>query len=133
LSGKQPFGYLDRLRENLEVLDEAIANARKQSKLKAKNEKALALQYSKLLRDLVVERNVTLTAIKGVLLGRSEVGTVNEPNDVYISNEQIEFERAFHNQLKPWTVQDLELECEDCGKSSQGVTSYQFPAPGKWA
>lgn len=134
MTDSKPFGYLDRLRENLEVLDEAVANARKQSKPKGKSEKALALQYGKLVRDLIQERNVTLTALKSHLLGRSEVGTPNEPNDVYGANEQVEFEREFHKQLKPWTIKDLELECEDCAKSSQEVTNYRFPDPsGRWA
>jgi len=129
-------GYLDRLRENLEVLDEAIANARKMSKPKGKSEKALALQYGKLVRDLVDQRNVTLTAIKAHLLGRDETGAVNEPQDSYRANEQIEFERYFHDMLSPWTEDHVKLECEDCGVKSEDVSnrhiSHPYPKPDEY-
>jgi hypothetical protein len=60
--------------------------------------------------------------VKGHLLGRSEVGTIREPDDVYEGNPEVEFERAFQSLLtKPWSKKDLELECEDCGVESEEV------------
>jgi hypothetical protein len=56
------------MRENLETLDEQIANARVMSKRKGKD--ANALQWTKTLRDLVELRNETLEKIKGHVLGR---------------------------------------------------------------
>jgi hypothetical protein len=88
-------GYLDHLPENLEVLDEAIANARKMSKPKGKGNKAAALQWAKTLRDLVELRNTTLANIKAHLLGRDETGATNEPGDVYAGNVQVEYEERF--------------------------------------
>jgi len=65
LTGKKPLnGYLDRLRENIEVLDEQIENARKMSKPNKKGDRRAALQSAKILRDLVELRNETLDKIK---------------------------------------------------------------------
>ena len=123
-------GHLDRLRENLEVLDEAIANARKMSKPGNKGtDKAAALQWTKTLRDLVEVRNTTLLNIKSHLLGRDETGTPNEPQDVYDEDgsPQVEYERYFRTQLAPWTLQDLKLKCEDCSVESEETTTRHFP------
>jgi hypothetical protein len=120
-------GYLDRLRGNLEVLDEAIANARKMSKPARKGaDKAAALQWAKTLRDLVELRSTTLDRIKGHLLGRNETGAIKEPENAWDKNPQIMFERYFKSQLSPWTEQDLKLECEDCGLESEDVFSRSF-------
>lgn len=119
-------GYLDRLRENVEVLDEAIANARVMSKKNGKD--ANALQWTKTLRDLVELRNATLASIKVHLLGRHETGSMNEPGDVYAGNEEVEFERAFQRFLSPWTLDDLKLRCEDCGQVSDNVSNRIFDA-----
>jgi len=121
------------LRENVLVLDEQIAVARKMSKPKGKADKALALQWAKTLRDLVELRNTTLGNIKMHLLGRAETGAATEPPDAYSENTQVEFERYFRNQLSPWTQDDLKLECEDCGLKSEGVSnrhfSHSYPEP----
>jgi len=120
-------GYLDRLRENLEALDEQIANAREMSKVKTKGQdKAVALQYVKTLRDLVELRDKTLLHIKAHLLGRDETGVVNEPSDAYNGNQEVEFERAFKTFMAPWTAEDLKLKCIDCGLESEEVTNRRF-------
>jgi len=125
LTGKKLNGYLDHLRENLETLDEQIVNARKMSKKKGKDSNAL--QWAKTLRDLVELRNTTLANIKAHLLGRDETGATNEPDDVYVGNPQVEYERYFRKLLSPWTQQDLKLKCEDCGVESEDTTNRHFP------
>lgn len=125
MTGKKTNGYLDRLRENLDVLDESIAKARTMSKSKKKGDNPL--QWTKTLRDLIELRNTTLGNIKVHLLGRDETGTANEPEDSWDENPQIMFERYFKSQLSPWTEQDLELECEDCKVSSDEVSNRHFP------
>ena len=117
-------GYLDRLRENLDVLDEQIEHAREMSKTKD----ASALQWAKTLRDLVELRNTTLEKIKGHLLGRGESGVVKEPPDCWDDDSQIMFERWFKSQIKSWT--DLKLTCKDCGKSSEQVSTRLFSHVG---
>ena len=120
-------GYLDRLRENLETLDEQIANARKMSKPGRKGaDKAAALQWAKTLRDLVELRNTTLVNIKTHLLGRDETGSPNEPDDIWHDNSEVEYERYFRSVLTPWTQQHLKLKCEDCGKESEEVSTREF-------
>ena len=118
-------GYLDRLRENLETLDEQIVNARKMSEKKGKDSNAL--QWAKVLRDLVELRDTTLANIKAHLLGRDETGVTNEPADVYARNSQVEYERYFRSLLSPWDQQDLKLKCEDCGKENEEVSTREFP------
>jgi hypothetical protein len=118
-------GYLDHLRENLETLDEQIVNARKMSKKRGKDSNAL--QWAKTLRDLVELRETTLANIKVHMLGRDETGAATEPADYYSGNSEVMFERDFKAVLKPWTQQDLKLECEDCGKESEEVSTRQFP------
>jgi hypothetical protein len=122
-------GHLSRLAENLEVLDEAIATARKMSKPAGRKavDKAAALQWTKTLRDLVEVRNSTLLNIKAHLLGRDETGTPNEPADVYDegSRPQVEYERYFRSELAPWSLQDLKLKCQDCGVESEDVSGRQ--------
>ena len=119
-------GYLDRLRENLVTLDEQIENARVMSKAKKGESKAIALQYSKTLRDLLELRDKTLLNIKAHLLGRDETGAVNEPSDVYNGNEEVEFERTFKTFMAPWTAEDLKLKCTDCGLESEEVTARRI-------
>jgi len=115
-------GYLDRLRENIEALDEAIATAKRMSKREDKS----ALQWTKTLRDLVELRNSTLERIKVHLLGRDETGAPTEPPDHYDGNELVEFERDFQNFLSPWTQDDLKLKCRDCGKSGEEVSERRI-------
>jgi hypothetical protein len=120
-------GYLDHLRENLEILDEQIENAREMSKSKDKG--ANALQWVKVLRDLIDLRNVTLDKIKAHLLGRDETGTVEEPMETYSSDNHplTLFERKVHDFLAdPWTVADLKIECEKCGKDEETTKTRTF-------
>jgi hypothetical protein len=124
LTGKKLNGYLDHLRENLETLDEQIVNARKMSKKKGKDSNAL--QWAKVLRDLVELRDTTLGNIKAHLLGRDETGATNEPDDVYVGHPQVEYERYFRSLLSPWTQQDLKLKCQDCDKESEEVSTHDF-------
>ena len=120
-------GYLDRLGENLDVLDESIANARAMSKAKKSGDSRTALQWAKTLRDLVELRDRTLTNFKAHILGRDETGTVTEPPDFYDSDPEVMFERDFKRFLAPWTRDDLKLECEDCGLVSEQVSPHYFP------
>ena len=128
LTGKKLIhGYLDRHRENLDTLDEQIANARKMSKPGRKGaDKVAALQWAKTLRDLVELRNTTLEKIKAHMLGRDETGSVTEPADFYDGNSEVMFERDFRGLLAPWTREHLKLKCEDCGAESEGVISRSF-------
>jgi hypothetical protein len=119
-------GYLDRLRENVEALDEAIETARANSKGKKGSDSRTALQWAKTLRDLVEVRNTTLSNIKIHLLGRDETGAATEPPDHYNSNEQVMFEREFQTFLAPWTREDLKLECQDCSVSSEEVEEQEI-------
>ena len=118
-------GYLDRLRENLVTLDSQIENARVLSKAK-KGDKAVTLQYSKTLRDLVELRDKTLLNIKAHLLGRDETGTVNEPSGTYYGNQEVEFERVFQTFMAPWHKEDLKLKCADCSKESEEVSTRRI-------
>jgi hypothetical protein len=119
LTGKKPLnGYLDHLRENVEVLDEQIENARRMSKQKDPT----ALQWAKTLRDLVELRNTTLEKIKLHLLGRDpSYGWPTEPPSQYDNDPEIMFERDFRSFLAPWKESDLKLECEECHKSREDV------------
>jgi len=110
----KPFVFLDRMRENVLVLDEQIANA---------------LQWTKTLRDLIELRNVQLDKIKAHLLGRDETGAVIEPENYWDENQQVEFERYFKNQLSPWSLEDLKLECEGCHVKSEDVSNRYFSHP----
>ena len=113
------------MRENLETLDEQIVNARVMSKKKDTN----ALQWAKTLRDLIELRNATLDKIKAHILGRDETGAPNEPDAIYDYNDQVEFERLFKNQLTPWTLEDLKLECVDYHVKSEDVSNRYFSHP----
>jgi len=116
-------GYLDRLRENVEALDEAIETARAESKAKKGSDSRTRLQWAKTLRDLVELRNQTLINIKAHLLGRDETGAPIEPNNMYKEGySQTMFERAFNGLLlSPWTRDKLEIQCEDCNEESEDV------------
>jgi hypothetical protein len=118
--GRSLHGFLDRLRENLEALDEQVCLARKNSKGKG------GLQWAKLTRDLIEQRNLTLDRIKAHLLGRTEVGNIKEPEDYYGSNPEVEFERTFQIFLSQWTRKDLKLPCTECQKASEDVTQRRL-------
>ncbi|MGA2628230.1 MAG: hypothetical protein ABSF63_14355 [Candidatus Bathyarchaeia archaeon] len=119
-------GYLDRMRVSLAALDESIEDVRKGPKGEKLAEKRARV---KLLRDMIELQNQTLTAIKTHLLGRDETGAPNEPPDTYSGNDQVVFERYFHNMLSPWTEDHLKLECEDCGLFSEEVSNHTFMHP----
>jgi len=123
LTGKKLNGYLDRLRENVATLDETLALARKMGKSKKAGDRPAAIQALKLIRDLAEVRNATLLSIKAHILGRDETGSVKEPANVYSGNAEVMFERDFKRLLEPWTLEDLKLECEDCGVTSEKVST----------
>ncbi len=50
---------------------------------------------------------------------------MNEPNDIWENNSEMEFERSFKRMLSPWTQKDLELKCEKCGVESEDVTTRE--------
>ena len=129
LTDKKLNGWSDRLRGNLEALDEQIENARTMSKPKRKEDHHTALQWAKMLRDLIELRNATLANVKAHLLGRDETGLPTEPEDYYQGNSShVQFERDFQTFfLAPWHASDLKLQCEDCGKESEEVSARQFP------
>ena len=114
--GRALCGFLDRLRENLEVLDEQVALARRNSMGEG------GLQWAKLTRDLIEERNLTLDRVKAHLLGRTEVGIIKEPEDYYRGHTEVEFERTFQRFLAPWTTKDMKLRCGECQQESEDVT-----------
>jgi hypothetical protein len=116
------------LRENLEAVDEQIENARVMSGKKPRKgaNSREALQWAKILRDLVEVRNQTLTEIKAHLLGRDQTGAITQPSDHYTGNPEIMFERDFQKFLNPWRQSDLNLECEDCGVENQEVETRRF-------
>ena len=122
-------GFLDRLRENLEVLDEQISEARKMSKSGRRRKDPASLQWTKTLRDLVQLRNETLDKIKAHMLGRDETGVVMEPPDHYDGQPEISFERDFSKLLAPWSKADLKLECQDCKANSEAVSTRVFDHP----
>jgi hypothetical protein len=119
-------GYLDLMRKNIHRLDESIEDVRKVPKGEKPADRRARL---KLLRDLVELQNETLVAVKGHLLGRDESGGMREPEDCWDENPQVEFERYFKSQLKPWTQDDLKLECEECGVKSEEVSNHTFTHP----
>lgn len=122
MKGRKFTGYLDRLRENLELLDGGIENAEAMSKGKRKDAR-MALQWMKMLRDLVELRNVALLEVKAHLSGRDQTGAIREPPDQYDSNPEVMFERDFRTFLEPWRESDLKLQCEDCCVESEQVYS----------
>lgn len=118
-------GFLDHLRENLEILDEQIENAQAMSKEKGTG----ALQWAKTLRDLIQLRNETLDKIKSHLLGRDETGTVKEPLGFHSSQTHplTLFERQVRNFLAtPWTVEGLKIKCEKCGVESETTQTRHY-------
>jgi hypothetical protein len=111
------------MRKNLYALDESIESVRKGDKGEKLAEKRARL---KLLRDLIELQNSTLISIKTHLLGRDQTGAPIEPPDSFDGNDQVEFERYLKRQLSPWTLDDLKLECEDCGVESEDVSTRQI-------
>ena len=120
-------GFLDRLRENLEILDSTIAHARKMSE-EAENTKAI--QWTKTLRDLIELRNATLEKVKAHLLGKDETGSTVEPVGHYSGHPEVMFEREFQRFLAPWHESNLNLKCKDCGVENQEVKTRQLTRTG---
>ena len=123
MKGNKGFkGYLERLRENVEVLDSAIDDAKAMGKKGAEGRARL-----KAIRDLVELRNSTLNQFKTHLLGRDETGAPNEPADYWEDNPELMFERQFDAVMRR---NGLELKCVDCGKESEEVETRLFSRPG---
>ena len=111
----KPFGWLDRRRWAIQLLEEAIAQAREMSRAKGGrgHDKQSRLEWTKALSKLLELYAGELKDIKGELWGRNlELGSP-------LADNTMEFERRFQQRLlEPWTPKDLELVCEDCGVSS---------------
>lgn len=120
------FGYLDRLRQNLEILDEAIEKLQYNGKGKKGVDDRASLQWGKLLRDLLEQRNATLTEIKAHLLGRDETGAIRDPPNHCGASPQVMFERDFQTFLERWRGSALRLRCQDCGVESENVCPRPF-------
>jgi len=116
-------GYLDKVRRNIQALDESIESTRKAPEGEKVAERRARL---KLLRDLIELENVTLTGVKSHLLGRDETGAPGEPVGTWDYNSQVMFERSFHYLLTPWTLDLLKLKCQDCGIESEEVSHHNF-------
>lgn len=119
-------GYLDKLGRNIQALDAGIESVRKPAKGEKASDKRARL---KLLRDLIELQNASMAAVKVHILGRDETGSVNEPEDHYDEYAVWEFERNFKRFLEPWTQNDIEFECADCGVKSDQVIRYTFSHP----
>lgn len=122
MKGSKPFGYLDRLSQNIRILDEAVGNAQRIARPKKKGV-VPNVQALKILRDLIELRNATLLETKAHLLGRDQTGAIREPADYYKADAQVMYERDFQRFLEPWQKSDLKLECEDCGVENEEVES----------
>lgn len=73
--------------------------------------------------------DLQLEAIKRHVYGSSAPGAGSEPGEERTG--LIQFERDFqHLVQEPWSPEDLKLECEDCGSTSVGVYTRNFP--GEW-
>jgi len=118
-------GFLDHARQSLQILDQSIADAQQMSHVKTGrgHDNESRLEWTRELRNLIELRNSTLQSIKHHMLGRDyDTGQFSEPEDIW------QFERDFHKYVTadPWTQEDLELECEECHKSSIEVEEYDF-------
>jgi hypothetical protein len=113
LSNRKIHGWLDRSRETLQILDRQIKNAERMTKNK---DSRVALQWVKVLRDLLELRNETLTSIKSHLLGHATTGQVGDPADIYTSEDHatVAFEEEFQDYLtRPWTKKMLKKPEEE--------------------
>ena len=120
---EKPFGWIDRRRWTLQVLEEAIENTTEMTKARTGrgHDSASRLEWTKTLMKLLELYNNQLSAIKVHLWGHTGPGANDEPCDS--SNGFVEFERLFQNNvLTPWSSEDLNLKCVDCGVSSQEVS-----------
>jgi len=123
------YGWLDRRRRVLEILEEAIENAREESQAKTGRgrDNASRLEWTKTLHRLLETYGSELESIKHHIWGNPSLGNVDEPGEAL--NGLVEFERSFQRGvLDPWDREDLQLECEDCGRSSEEVTNRSFPS-----
>ena len=123
------YGCLDRRRRVLEILEEAIENAREESQAKTGRgrDNASRLEWTKTLHRLLETYGSELESIKRHIWGNPGLGETGEPGED--ANGLVEFERSFQRcVMDPWRPDDLKLECEDCGRSSEEVTSRSFPS-----
>ena len=122
---KRPInGWLDRRRRMLEVLEEAVENARKEAQAKKGrgHDNESRLEWTKTLHRLLETYDLQLERIKHHLWGNPARGDIDEPGNC--DNGIVEFERSFqHCLLDPWTSSDLKLKCEDCGTLSEEVST----------
>ncbi len=129
-TGKEPLnGFLDHLRANLAFLDQMIIDAG--AILQKRTGRGHSLQsqreWSEHVADLLQQRKDLLDSIKLHVLGRDQVGAMNEPSG---PNAQIEFERKFNTLLQtPWAVDGLKLTCKRCGLRSEDVTRRTIYGP----
>jgi hypothetical protein len=117
------FGWIDRRRHTLEILEEQIEQAREMATAKTGrgHDKTSRLEWSKTLLRLLELYAQELDTMKRYLHGDPTPGAGDEPCDD--SNGFVEFERLFQSVVvHPWGPKDLELECNDCGKSSKDVS-----------
>lgn len=115
---EKPYGWLDKRRWTIQLLEEAIGQARDMSRAKGGrgHDQESRLEWTKTLSKLLELYAGELRDIKGELWGRDlELGSP-------LVDNTMGFERRFQQRLlEPWTPKDLELTCEDCGISSMYV------------
>jgi hypothetical protein len=121
---EKPFGWVGRRRWALQVLEEAIENAREMASAKTGrgHDSSSRLEWSKTLMRLLELYDGQLTEIKNHIWGHTGPGS--DKDEVADSdNGFIEFERLFQGiVLESWTSEHLKLKCVDCGVSSQQVS-----------
>jgi hypothetical protein len=106
----------------LEILEEAIENARKEAQAKKGrgHDNASRLEWTKTLHRLLETYDLQLERIKHHVRGNPKLGNADEPGNC--DNSLVEFERRFQTcVLDSWTTEDLKLECQDCGNYSRDV------------
>lgn len=112
---EKPYGWLDRRRWTIQLLEEAIGQARDMSRAKGGrgHDKQSRLEWTKTLSRLLEIYAAELKDLKGELWSRSlELASP-------LADNTMAFERRFQQLLlEPWQPENLELTCEDCGVSS---------------
>jgi len=77
-------------------------------------------------------QEASLAAVKVHLLGRDQTGAPTEPEACWSSNNMIMFKRYFHEQLSPWTENNLKIEYQECRKNSRNVARKLVVAKDKY-
>jgi hypothetical protein len=122
------YGWLDRRRYILTVLEEQIEAARleSQSRTGRGRDNKSRLEWAKNLLRLLEMYDAQLETIKRHIHGNTTPGAGEEPGQQ--ANGLIEFERRFQNAVQnPWGPESLKLKCVDCGKLSEEVSECQVP------